>query len=186
MTSLTPARLARAIVTAIPAYLNLLRPEAAGRARQSAAESQRTHLPGPNLRPQCCIDLQRGRCRPRHAREIMETRRLRAIQNPSRTLALLESYAASHELLTCAAYRITRVSELTAPLRRLVCELEVDSWCAWADAGQIWLFCATASLELSRERRKPVLQIRLYGQRGQLVEASTCVFTSDRGWQRCL
>ena len=116
----------------------------------------------------------------------METHRLRAIQHPSRTLALLESYAAAHELLTRTARRISKVSQLTAPLRRLARELEVDSWCAWADAGQIWFFCATASLELSRERRKPVLQIRLYGHGGQLVEASTCVFTSDRGWQRCL
>ena len=116
----------------------------------------------------------------------METHRLRAIQHPSRTLALLESYAASHELLTHAACRITGASELTPPLRRLARKLEFDTWCAWTAGSQIWFFCATASLELSRERRKPVLHIRLYGKRGQLVEASTCVFTSDRGWQRCL
>lgn len=119
--------------------------------------------------------------------KAMDTGRLRAIQNPASASDLLESLAATHELRPAGSYRLWRVDELSAPLQRLAQRSEADGtlWTAQAEGSRMWFFSAAPSLELSRERRRPVLQVRIHNERGELLETFTCVHTSGREWKRC-
>jgi len=85
------------------------------------------------------------------------------------------------------AVRLTSLSELTIPLRRLArtnALTESAVWLAWSDDGPIWFVTGTISLELSRERGRPVLQIRVYNRDGALEEALTCMHTTANVWER--
>jgi hypothetical protein len=83
---------------------------------------------------------------------------------------------------------MTSLSELSIPLRRLARKDalgESSVWLAWTDAGAMWFVRGTTSLELSRERGRPVLQLRVYNEEGALDEALTCVQTPANNWERC-
>lgn len=98
---------------------------------------------------------------------------------------LLESWISQENLLPAEACRIGRLSELSLPLRRLA--RHGDSvWRAWTDGHRIWYVTAAPSLELSRERKKPVIQFTVYDETGVMTIAAVCVYTPDHGWQRCL
>jgi hypothetical protein len=117
----------------------------------------------------------------------METQRLRAIQHPNRATILLESWAASQDLIPVKARRVRAVSELSAPLRSLVrrCQSDASVWCSWTHGLRTWFVAATPSLELARERKKPVLKIKIYNERGEMTTAATYVHTLHHGWQQC-
>lgn len=117
----------------------------------------------------------------------METQRLRAIQHPNRAMTLLESWASSQDIIPVKARRIRAVSELSEPLRCLVlrCDSDESVWCSWRDGQRIWFVAAAPSLELARELNKPVLQIKLYNERGEMAAAAAYAHTLDHGWQRC-
>jgi hypothetical protein len=83
---------------------------------------------------------------------------------------------------------MTSLSELSIPLRRLARQnalLESFVWLAWGDVGATWFVTGTTSLELSRERGRPVLQLIVYNKDGALQEALTCVKTPANNWERC-
>ena len=117
----------------------------------------------------------------------METQRLRAIQHPNRATTLLESWASTQDMIPVDARRIRTVSELSGPLRGLAGRLNTDEsvWCSWIDVHRIWFVAAAPSLDLGRERKKPVLKIKIYNERGEMTAAADYVHTRDHGWQRC-
>ena len=117
----------------------------------------------------------------------METKRLRSIQTRQHTEDLVESCVRAQQMVPQRAYRVIAMPELSGPLRRLVrlIEREGSVWLAWADGGQMWLIAAEQSLELSRERGRPVLQMRVYDAQGDSQEAVTCVQTRGNLWERC-
>jgi len=85
------------------------------------------------------------------------------------------------------AVRLTSLSELSIPLRRLARTNALGEsavWRAWSENAVIWFVVGTISLELSRERGRPVLQMRVYDREGTLDEALTCVQTRGSGWER--
>ncbi|MGA2563397.1 MAG: hypothetical protein ABSF96_07545 [Steroidobacteraceae bacterium] len=93
----------------------------------------------------------------------------------------------SRKMVPHDAVRLTALSELTTPLRRLArtnALAESAVWLAWSDDGPIWFVTGTISLELSRERGRPVLQMRVYNRDGTLEEALTCVQTVGNDWER--
>jgi hypothetical protein len=49
----------------------------------------------------------------------------------------------------------------------------------------MWFVAGTSSLELSRERGRPVLQLLVYNEGGALKEALTCVQTVGKSWEKC-
>jgi hypothetical protein len=117
----------------------------------------------------------------------METQRLRAIQHPNRAATLLESWVSTQDIIPAEAWRIRAVSELSGPLRRLVRRFNTDEsvWCSWGYGHRIWFVAAAPCLELARERNKPVLNIKIYNEHGEMTAASAYVHTPDHGWQRC-
>jgi len=116
----------------------------------------------------------------------METMRLRAILQPSRVEALLEALAVSQRLVPADAYPVANAADLTPELRDRVRRMETEdhAWRAWTDDRYIWFLSGELSLPLSRERGRPVLQIRRYGEDGQLQESGVWLQMSDRSWKQ--
>jgi hypothetical protein len=82
---------------------------------------------------------------------------------------------------------VTLPQELTPALRRLADARSSSDhvWIAFSYSHRIWFFTATLSLELSRERGRPVLEIRSYDEQGDLVESNCWMHTRDEEWVRC-
>ena len=117
----------------------------------------------------------------------METQRLRTIQVPKSTLELLVSFATNVLRVPPDAQLVNRLDELPPHLRRHV-GVGPDKqyvWFAWTHDERTSLLTATLELERSRERGRPVLEVRSYDADGLLDEAATWVVTSDDEWARC-
>jgi hypothetical protein len=117
----------------------------------------------------------------------LETARLKSIQHPRRSKGLLTSFVSRDGVIPVGAHRVTLPQELTPALRRLA---DTGSgpehvWIAFSHDHRIWFFTATPSLELSRERGRPVLEIRSYDEQGDLLESACWVHTRDEEWVRC-
>ncbi len=117
----------------------------------------------------------------------MDTSRLKTIQQPKTSRELLRSFAATCELLPTGARNVDEISELPGPLQRIAARSDADEvvWLARVKGLRVWFLTATASLELSRERRRPVLQIRIYDEYGEPVDSLNSVHTTGEEWQRC-
>jgi hypothetical protein len=117
----------------------------------------------------------------------MERPRLGNLQQPSGVEKLLESYVVGSGLLPKDARQILDRADMPRELRRIVIlATRTGRVCAcWADNAHTWLFTAEASLNLSRERGAPVLQVSRYGDDGT-IEASGCWLADQKGtWHRC-
>ncbi len=116
----------------------------------------------------------------------METMRLRAIQQPSRVEALLESFASSRGLLPADAYPVGGAEELTPELRTRVINMRQEDhvWRAWTDDRHVWFLSGELSLALSRERGRPVLHIRRYAEDGQLQDSGVWLQVQNRTWEQ--
>ena len=117
----------------------------------------------------------------------METARLQCMQDPKQTEQLLEALAQALGLMPEKSLRIRFPAELTRPLRRLTTLAEATgiSWLAWDAATRLWLLMGAPSLELSRERGRPVLQVQLFDEEGTLLDSINAVCTTEGKWQRC-
>jgi hypothetical protein len=117
----------------------------------------------------------------------METMKLRKLQQPSGVEQLLEAYVVKSGLLPKGAYQIRDRAELPKELRRILVQA-TRTGKVWACCGHNvtnWLFTAEMSLELSRERGAPVLQVNRYGDDG-IIEESGCWMADPKGnWHRC-
>jgi hypothetical protein len=119
----------------------------------------------------------------------METIRLRGLQKPSHCEQLVDACVRGRRMVPASAVRTT-LSELSIPLRVLAQRNSSlgdssTAWLAWSKGGSMWFVAGTTSLEMSRERGRPVLQLRVYDQEGALDEAVTCVQTAANTWERC-
>lgn len=117
----------------------------------------------------------------------MHTMRLFAYQRPSRIAALLGSLLQAPGRLPGRARQITDRSDLPSALQKVVLKSQHTEqvWSAWTDEGRIWLFMAEMSLELSRERGCPVLQVGSYEMDGKLKVWQLWACLNDGTWQQC-
>jgi len=118
---------------------------------------------------------------------IMETQRLRTVQHPGRIGDLLDSLIGSVPLVPAGAIRVASAAVLPAPLRLLsrLIDRRDSVWRAWSEGGRIWFFEALFSLDLSRERGKPVIRLMQYDEVGDVARVMTFVSTIEHGWQQC-
>jgi hypothetical protein len=119
----------------------------------------------------------------------METVRLRGFQKPTHCEQLVDACVRGRRMVPSSAVRTT-LSELSIPLRVLAQKnsSQGDSstaWLAWSEGAAMWFVAGTTSMEMSRERGRPVLQLLVYDQEGALGEALTCVQTAANTWERC-
>jgi len=117
----------------------------------------------------------------------METMRLRNLQQPSQTEALLEALVSRGNLLPKDAYRIRDVSALSPQLQSIVGRATSEGriWASWATPHYLWLFTCEMSLQLSRERGAPVLLVTRYGENGELQDTGPWTADAEGKWQRC-
>lgn len=117
----------------------------------------------------------------------MQTMKLRAIQQPGTTGELLDSFIRAEGNLARDSRELKRERELTPTLEK-VAQRSLDGgavWRAWTDDREMWLWSSEVSLELSRERGMPVMEIRRYNESGNVEEAGTWVRVRADEWQRC-
>lgn len=118
----------------------------------------------------------------------METQRLRAIQQPSAAALLLESVALASRRLPAGARPVCDESDLPSSLRHITRRLGTTGdavWRAWTDERHTWLFTGEVSLDLSRERHRPVLRVCEYDDDAALEECALWVLARNDAWERC-
>lgn len=117
----------------------------------------------------------------------MQTMKLRAIQQPSRLETILESLVTSQNWVPPEARPIADRSELPSALQKLVIKVAKSdgAWRAWTSYDGVRLFIAEMSLELSRERGCPVLNVSYYTDAGRLQLYSLWVQLADGAWRQC-
>ena len=117
----------------------------------------------------------------------MQTMKLRAMQDPGRTVELLDSFIRHEGRLTRDSHRLTEGGELTPSLEKLAIRSIEDGnvWRAWTDDRAIWLWTCEVSLNLSRERGMPVMAVSRYDEFGAMEESGTWVCLGNDSWQRC-
>ena len=117
----------------------------------------------------------------------METQRLKTIQVPDQTLEMLESFAVAVLGVPPEAYRVKRLAELPPQLRRHI-GTKADQqyiWFAWSIGEQTSLLTGALEFEQSRERGRPVLEVRSYDADGRLEEAAAWIRNGPTDWVRC-
>jgi len=117
----------------------------------------------------------------------METVRLRNLQQPSQTEALLEALVSRGDLVPQGAYRIRDPKALSSQLQLIAARAATEGriWAAWANPHYIWLFTGEMSLHLSRERGTPVLLVDRYDESGELQDTGPWAADAQGKWQRC-
>ena len=122
------------------------------------------------------------------SQNLMETVRLRKIQQPSQVERLLEALVSRGNLLPKECYQIRASGALSPQLQRVVERAIAKGhvWACWADSYHSWLFTCEMALPLSRERGAPVLQVDLYDEAGELKDAGIWMTDQEGKWTRCV
>ena len=117
----------------------------------------------------------------------METMRLRAIQLPGNAGALLDSFIRAAGNLPRDSRELSRALELTPTLEKVAQRSLEDGhvWRAYTDDHSMWLWDCEVSLDRSRERGLPVVEVRRYDESGAVEESGTWVRIHKNSWQRC-
>jgi hypothetical protein len=117
----------------------------------------------------------------------MHTLRMKKLLQPSQVERLLEACATRSGVLPEDAYQLRDPDSLPPELRRVLGQITGTGqvWTCWACGTRMWLFAGEISLDLSRERRAPVLRVSVYDEDGDLKESGTWMTNQDGTWQRC-
>jgi hypothetical protein len=116
----------------------------------------------------------------------VDTMRLRTIQSPNRVEKLLEALISSANLLPAGCYRVHTRSALGPRLYQLSLKAAKEDkvWSGWSDDRHLWLVTGEMSLELSRERGAPVLQVNVYGEDTGLQDSGQWFADREGRWHR--
>ncbi len=119
--------------------------------------------------------------------DSVETLRLSKLQqSPSHIKRLLEALVVRAKLVPEDAYQVRLTSAVPEELRG-VAELAAKEgrvWACWGHGFRAWLFTAEMSLDLSRERGAPVIQVNVYDEAG-VKDSGLWMPNGDGSWQRC-
>jgi hypothetical protein len=86
---------------------------------------------------------------------MMETLRMRALEQPVRTERLLEAFVTRASILPKNAYRIRDPEALPVALQRVMFNAAQEGriWMAWVRGHRAWLFTCQESASVSRDSR---------------------------------
>jgi len=92
------------------------------------------------------------------------------VQRRSQLGELLESYISQSDVLPPGSYQIHKPNSVPHDVRQILTQAvkQGQTWSCWAHGGHIWLFTCHMSDRLSRESAAPVLEVKVYGNHGQL------------------
>lgn len=113
-----------------------------------------------------------------------ETLKLRKLQLPSDVERLLEAFIARAGILPKDAFQVHHPASLPAPLQRLIltAEQEGRAWSCRLSGLRSWLF---TSVPMPREGGATTLDVKRYGEDGELQEAGLWTLDPDGTWRRC-
>ena len=117
----------------------------------------------------------------------MHTLKLRAYQQPSRVERRIDRLVVGHQWVPSAAEPVRARGEMPAALQQVALKAEAAqcSWRAWPSFDGYRLFVGEMSLASSRERGRPVLEVRFYNEQGELQESGLWTELADGAWQPC-
>jgi hypothetical protein len=117
---------------------------------------------------------------------LVETLRLRKIQQPSKVERLLEACISRSDVLPKGSYQIRNPSSVPPGLRLILNQATEQGkvWSCWTNGFDTWLVTCEMSLALSRERGTPVLQVSLHNKDGALRDSGTWTTDSQGTWHR--
>jgi hypothetical protein len=117
----------------------------------------------------------------------METPRPHNIQSPEAVDRLLGALILRGPLVPDGSHQIRDVGDLYAVQREVTRRAQSAGrqWQAWAHKDRTWLFTAELLFAASRERGAPVLDVRTYGEDGELKEFSLWTCNALGKWARC-
>ena len=113
--------------------------------------------------------------------------RLKRILQPSSVQRLLEAVVTRALLVPREWYQVRDPAGFPESLRRVVARTASTErvWSAWTDGHRISLFTSEMSLDLSRERGAPVIQVAEYHENGELRAAGHWLYDKAGAWRRC-
>jgi hypothetical protein len=117
----------------------------------------------------------------------VQTMKLRTLQKPTRVEVMLKSLVTSNNWVSSRDQLIHEPSDLPAALQKLARKSAKGdgSSLAWLRRDGVRLFVGEMSLELSKERGCPVLQVRQHSEDGALQDYSIWVQLTEGTWKRC-
>jgi hypothetical protein len=118
---------------------------------------------------------------------VMETLRLRALQQPVHAERLLEALATRTNIIPKNSFRICDPDALPVTLQRVMFNAAQEGciWVCWARGSHSWLFTCETRDPTSPERPAVVLRVKVYGEDGDLMEAGDWTLAADGKWDRC-
>lgn len=117
----------------------------------------------------------------------METQRLRNIQSPECVDRLLAALILRAPLVPEGSHQVRDIGALPAVLGEVIRKAQSVGrlWQAWTCTQRTWLYTAELLFASSRERGSPVLDVRAYGEDGELDDAGIWVCDRLGKWVRC-
>jgi hypothetical protein len=118
----------------------------------------------------------------------METKKLRALQQPTQLTLLLDSLVMSQSWVPKGARQVADRSELPSVLQKLAIKTNKDqgTWQAWLFDDEVQFFSSEMSLATSRERGCAALNVHCYNEQGRLQKYSQWIQLANGGrWQPC-
>jgi hypothetical protein len=108
------------------------------------------------------------------------------IHRTSKVGELLESYISQSSVVPAGSYQIREPASVPRDVRQVVTTAvkHGQTWSCWAHGLHVWLFTCDMSGPLSRECGAPVLQVRLYGNRGELRDRGIWMPDQQGKWCR--
>jgi hypothetical protein len=110
---------------------------------------------------------------------------LEKIRQPAQVEILLEAFARRSRSLPEVAHRVRDPKTLPGGLQQVVTDATSHVWVCFSDGARFWLFTGVVSLELSRDRRSPVLLVNSYSGQGALLDVGMWSVEHDGKWHLC-
>lgn len=116
----------------------------------------------------------------------METTKLRTLQQRSLTEEFLLAVIEKLGRMPPDARRVLERSELPTNFQRLATRAESDegAWAAWQSPTRAWLYTGQMSLDPSRGRGQPTLEVKTYDENGRLQNSAVWARGPAGTWQR--
>lgn len=108
------------------------------------------------------------------------------VHRTSKVGELLESYISQSDVVPRGSYQLHERVSVPREVRQVLNQAvrEGQTWSCWAHGSHIWLFTCNMSRPLSRKCGAPVLQVSVYGDRGELRDCGTWMPDQRGTWRR--
>ena len=118
---------------------------------------------------------------------MMESIRLRALQQPVHAERLLEALIARGNIMPESSYRIRDPEALPIALQQVMFNAAQEGciWMCWARGQHSWLVTCELPIMTSAVHQAVALRVKIYAEDGTLREAGTWAPDTNGKWERC-